>query len=451
MNLHELLTKRNADGNPVKVGVIGAGKFASMFFSQIPTTPGMHLVTVVDLSTDRAKESLHRTGWADEAYAATSVAEALSSGTTHVTDDAEEIFGCAEIEVVVEVTGNPIAGTDHALRAIAAGKHIVMVNVEADAFVGPMLSEKAAEAAVIYSLAYGDQPALICEMVDWAKAIGLEVVAAGKGTKYLPDYSKSTPETVWDHYGFTEEQLTKGDFNPKMFNSFLDGTKSAIEMAAVANATGLAVPSDGLQFPPVSALELAQELRPKSAGGQLEQSGMVEVISSLYRDGKEVPVDLRWGVYVTFKAPNDYAAGCFAEYGLQIDDSGQYGALYRPYHLIGLELGISVAAIATRGEATGRPIDFVGDVVARAKRDMPAGEELDGEGGYCVVGEVIPAKASLERKALPLGLAGGGAKLLRDVREGDIISWDDVELPTDNSAIQLRKEMEQRWGARLLG
>lgn len=451
MNLHQLLTEREEAGRPVRVGVIGAGKFASMFFSQVPSTPGLHLVTVVDLSPERARQSLRRTGWPDEAHGASSLAQALAEGTTYVTGNADELFDCPEIEIVIEVTGNPIAGTGHALRAIAAGKHILMVNVEADAFVGPMLSEMAREAGVIYSLAYGDQPALICEMVDWARAIGLEVVAAGKGTKYLPEYSRSTPETVWDHYGFTEEQLAHGDFNPKMFNSFLDGTKSAIEMAAVANATGLCVPTDGLNFPPVSALDLAQQLRPASEGGQLERSGMVEVVSSLDRDGNEVPVDLRWGVYVTFKAPTDYAAGCFAEYGLQTDDSGRYGALYRPYHLIGLELGISIAAMATRGEATGRPIDFVADVVARAKRDLASGQTLDGEGGHCVVGEVIPARISLERHALPLGLAGGGARLVRDVPEGALIGWNDVKLPDDNPATRLRKEMERRWGTRLLG
>lgn len=450
MNLYGLLKKRAEAGNPVRVGVIGAGKFASMFFSQVPTTPGMQIVAVVELDVERARASLARTGWEPQAYGAETVADAVENGTTFLTNDAEQVFRCDEIEIVLEVTGNPIAGTHHALRAIAAGKHIIMVNVEADAFVGPMLAEKARDAGVVYSLAYGDQPALICEMVDWARAIGLKVVSAGKGTKYLPAYRNSTPETVWDHYGFTEEQLATGDFNPKMFNSFLDGTKSAIEMAAVANATGLAVPKQGLEFPAVSALELAQQMRPMEFGGVLADTGMVEVISSLNRDGTEVPIDLRWGVFVTFEAPNDYAAGCFSEYGLQIDDTGRFGALYRPYHLIGLELGITVASIATRGESTGAPLDFVGDVVARAKRNLKADDELDGEGGFTVVGEVIPARSSLEMCALPLGLAGGGVKLLNDVAEGDVIRWADVKIPVTDAAVALRKEMEERWRERLL-
>lgn len=451
MNLFELLSKRGDAADPVRVGVIGAGKFASMFFAQAHTTPGIHIVGIVDLSLERARASLERTGWAPAESTATSTCDAVANGTTYLTTDAAELFASPEISIILEVTGNPVAGTLHALRAIESGKHIVMVNVEADAFVGPMLAQKAEEAGVIYSLAYGDQPALICEMVDWARAIGLKVVSAGKGTKYLPEYASSTPETVWQHYGFTDEQLASGDFNPKMFNSFLDGTKSAIEMAAVANAAGLDVPEHGLEFPPVSALDLAQQMRPKEVGGLLDHSGMVEVVSSLHRDGSEVPVDLRWGVYITFEAPNPYSAACFAEYGLQIDDTGRFGALYRPYHLIGLELGISVASIATRGEPTGRPRDFVGDVVARAKRDLQVGEELDGEGGFTVVGEVLPARASLSGGALPLGLAGGGAVLRRAVAAGEVIGWDDVDLAGENEAIALRREMEDRWRERLLG
>ena len=159
-----------------------------------------------------------------------------------------------------------------------------------------------AEAGIVYSLAYGDQPALICELVDWARAAGFNVVAAGKGTKYLPDYHAATPKTVWDHYGFSDEMVAKGDFNAQMFNSFLDGTKSGIEMAAVANATGLTPAPDGLSFPPCGVDDLPRVLRPKSAGGSLHHAGQVEVISSLERDGRPVFRDLRWGVYVTFAA-----------------------------------------------------------------------------------------------------------------------------------------------------
>ena len=324
-----------------------------MFLAQARTTPGIHVMAVADLSATRALQALRNTGWVEEQISAASFTQALSSGTTHVTEDVEAMIAADGVEVIIEATGNPGVGIHHALRCFYHGRHLVMVNVEADALVGPLLARRAREAGVVYSLAYGDQPALICELVDWARATGFEVVCAGKGTKYLPEYHASTPDTVWDHYGFTDEQVEAGGLNPRMFNSFIDGTKSAIEMAAVANATGLTPSPEGLGFPPAGADDLAAVCRPREDGGSLHHPGTVEVVSSLERDGRTVERDLRWGVYVTFKAPTDYAARCFSEYGLVTDDSGFYTALYRPYHLIGLELGISVAHAALRGEATG--------------------------------------------------------------------------------------------------
>ena len=324
------------------------------------------------------------------------------------------------------------------------GKHIVMVNVEADALAGPLLARRAQEAGIVYSLAYGDQPALICEMVDWARAAGFQVVAAGKGTKYLPHYHESTPATVWGHYGFTPEMVAGGDFNAQMFNSFLDGTKSAIEMAAVANATGLTPAPQGLDFPPCGVDDLPRVMRPCAAGGHLHHAGQVEVISSLERDGRPVFRDLRWGVYVSFAADSDYVRKCFHEYGLLTDSTGNYSAMYKPYHLIGLELGISVASVGLRGESTGTATGFRGDVVATAKRDLKSGETLDGEGGYTVYGKLMPAADSLACGGLPLGLAHGVA-LKRAVAKGETVKWSDVG-EIDNDAARFRREMERVFG-----
>jgi predicted homoserine dehydrogenase-like protein len=246
---------------------------------------------------------------------------------------------------------------------------------------------------------------------------------------------------VWRYYGLTPERAAQGGMNPKMFNSFLDGTKSAIEMAAVANATGLTPPTEGLQFPPCGVDALPQVLKPRSEGGALQQKGMVEVISSQNRDGSPVERDLRWGVYVTFEAPSDYTAQCFSEYGLVTDDSGRYSALYRPFHLIGLELGISVALAALQGEATGTAADFVGDVVATAKRDLRAGELLDGEGGYTVWGRLMPAADSLALGGLPIGLAHG-VKLKTAIGANGPIRWRDVEIDETLQAVCIRREME---------
>jgi predicted homoserine dehydrogenase-like protein len=447
MNLHALLEQRAAQKKPLRVALIGAGKFGSMFLSQVRRTPGLHLAAVCDLAPGRARESLKRVAWPAEQYAAASLAAAQKSGATFVTDDTAAVIASDAIEIAIDATGNPAAGIRHALACCEHGKHIVMVNVEADALAGPLLARRAARAGIVYSLAYGDQPALICEMVDWARAAGFEVVAAGKGTKYLPAYHASTPATVWGHYGFTPETVASGDFNAQMFNSFLDGTKSALEMAAVANATGLTPAPDGLGFPPCGVDDLPRVLRPRSAGGELHHAGQVEVISSLERDGRAVSRDLRWGVYVTFAADSDYVRRCFQEYGLVTDSSGNYAAMYKPFHLIGLELGISVASVGLRCEATGAATGFRGDVVATAKRDLKAGETLDGEGGYTVYGKLMPAADSLVCGGLPLGLAHG-VKLTRAVIKNHTVTWNDV-VAIDNDAARFRREMELTFAAEL--
>ena len=449
MNLFSLMQKRNEDAGPIRVGVIGAGKFSSMFLTQAVNAETIHVVGVADIDVPKARGALERTGWAADRYAASSFDEALRNGTTFVTDSADALLELPQVEVILEITGNPLIGTYHALKSIDNGKHVVMVNVEADCMVGPILQRRAQAAGVVYSMAYGDQPALISELVDWCRTVGFDVVAAGKGTKYLPEYNYSTPDTVWDYYGFTAEQLATGDFNPKMFNSFLDGTKSAIEMAAVANGTGLIPQDEGLNFTPVGVDDLPRMLKEREKGGTLSRRGTVELISSLNRDGSPVFRDLRWGVYVTFEAKTEYAAQCFAEYGVITDESGRYGSLYRPYHMIGLELPVSIASAVLRGEATGSPTGFRGDVVSTAKKDLRAGDTLDGEGGYAVFGKLAPAHLSLEHNALPLGLAHG-AKLIRDVPKDSTVSWDDVVVDETLQAVRVRRELEAEFRAESL-
>jgi predicted homoserine dehydrogenase-like protein len=436
MNLHRLLSERHAAGKPVRVALIGAGKFGSMFLSQVPHTPGLEVPVIIDLDPQRAREACRIVGWSDDRVAA-----------TQFTDDAPGAIAATPVDVVVEATGNATAGIRHARAAIAAGKHIVMVNVEADVLAGPLLAEEARTAGVVYSLAYGDQPALTVEMVDWARATGFRVVAAGKGTKYLPIYHDVTPADVWSHYGLTPRAAQSAGMNPQMFNSFLDGTKSAIEMAAIANATELDVPVSGLAFPPCGVDDLPHVMRPQSQGGVLEKSGVVEVVSSLERDGRPVFRDLRWGVYVILEAPNDYAADCFRQYGLKTDASGRYAAMYKPYHLIGLELNISVLSVALRREPTGQPHEFRGDVIAVAKRHLAAGETLDGEGGYTVWGRLMPAADSLTAGALPIGLAHR-VRLINDVARGVVVLWSDVAIDPTDYAVAARRAMEQRFATK---
>ena len=441
MNLHAKLLEREASQRPIRIGLIGAGKFGSMYLAQVPRTPGVHLVGIADLSPAGVHTNLARVGWEPERLQAKSLDDAVKLGTTHVSEDWQALVRHPAIDVVVECTGSPLHAVDHILEAFAHRKHVVNVTVEADAFCGPLLATRAQAAGVVYSLAFGDQPALICDLVDWARTCGFPVVAAGRGHKWLPHFAQSTPETVWGYYGLTPEQAVRGGLNPKMFNSFLDGSKPSIESTAVANATGLGVPSNGLLYPPASVEDIPYVTRPISEGGVLERKGMVEVISSLEPDGRKIPYDIRMGVWVTVEGETEYIRNCFEEYNAHTDPSGRYFTLYKRWHLIGLEVGVSVASVALRGEPTGVATGWHADVVATAKRDLKPGEILDGEGGYTVWGKLLPAATSLRMGGLPLGLAHG-VKVVRPVAQGQSLSWDDVAMDTQTHAYQIRREME---------
>lgn len=425
----KLLARANAN-KPVRAGLIGAGKFGSMFLSQVPTTPGLVVSCIADLDPAAAQETCRKVGWSQEQ---------IDSLT--FTDDAIAMMASGDVDVVVEATGNPAAGIAHARESIRNGLHIVMVNVEADVLAGALLAKEAKQAGVVYSMAYGDQPALTCELVEWARSTGFEVIAAGKGTKYLPAYHESTPDSVWEHYGLTREQAVEAGMNSQMFNSFLDGTKSALEMAAIANAANLAAPANGLLFPPAGMDDLAHVLRPVADGGTLAAKGQVEVVTSLERDGRPVFKDLRWGVYAVIEAPNDYAAACFRQYGMNTDSTGRYSAMYKPFHLIGLELNISILSAALLNQPTGSTQAFNGDVVATAKRNLQAGEMLDGEGGFTVWGKLYPAKTSLTIGGLPIGLAHN-VKLKHSIAKGQPVCWSDVEVDERAQAVRIRRKME---------
>ena len=430
MFLQNAISKRINDNNPVKVALIGAGKFGSMFLSQVPSTLGIEVLVIADLKPDNAVKACKNVGWSDDLI-----------NKTKFVDRGADAIKLNEVEVVIEATGFPAAGIDHARQAFQNGKHIIMVNVEADVLAGAALVKEANSAGVVYSMAYGDQPALTAEIVEWARASGFNVTSAGKGTRYQPIYHKSSPDTVWDYYGLTHEEAKKAGMNPKMFNSFLDGTKSGLEMAAIANACDLDVPTNGLLFPPCGMDDLANVLKPKKAGGFLEKNGQVEVVSSLERDGRPVFKDLRWGVFAVLEAPNDYAASCFKQYGMNTDDTGKFSAMYKPFHLIGMELNISVFSAALLNQATGQTKKFTGDVVSTTKTTLKKGEILDGEGGATVWGKLVPSKLSLSMEALPIGLAHG-IRLKNEIKENEIITWNDVDYLPSDPAILYRRKME---------
>ncbi len=422
-----LFSKLKKLKRPIRVAFIGCGKFVSMFLAQYNQLDKIIIDTIVELDTDRAKKNCIKSGLSKEIIQKINFSNDLNSILQR------------EIEIFIEATGNPITGTIHAKKILENKKHVIMVNVEADVLCGKYLSDLALKNNVIYSMAYGDQPSLILEQIEWAKLNGFEVICAGKGTKYHPSFEYSTPETVWGHYGLNKQRAeNESGMNPKMFNSFLCGDKSAIEMCAVSNATDLKCPNDGLTFPPIGVYDIAKKLIPKSEGGLLDHSGQVEVISSIDLDKKDIPNDLRWGVFIVIKASNEYVKNCFKDYGMVTDSSGNYSAIWRPYHYIGLELAQSIYSIALDDKATGHTKNFNADIASIAKKDLKVGEKLDGEGGYCARGRLISSKKSKKEKILPLGLTEL-AIMKKNVSKDQYICLDDVELNLQNEIIHARE------------
>ncbi len=423
MYLHSKL--EDYKGN-INIAFIGCGKFISMFLSQYNQLKKIKIDTIVDLDIEGAKSNCIKSGLKKETVEKINFVNSLDSILNR------------NIEIFIEATGNPIAGTLHAYKIIQVKKNIIMVNVEADVLCGKYLSDLAKENNVIYSMAYGDQPSLIIEQIEWARLNGFFVTCAGKGTKYHPSFEYSTPESVWNNYGMTAEQAKKAGMNPKMFNSFVTGDKSSIEMAAVANASGLKCPVNGLTYPPVGVYDIANELIPKDKGGHIDHEGQVEVISSIDRKKIQIENDLRWGVYIVIKAQNNYVKNCFKEYGMVTDNSGEYSAIWRPYHYVGLELAQSIYSIALDKKPTGYTKFFNADVVSVAKKDLASGEILDGEGGFASRGRLVASKDSIEGKFLPLGLSDG-AKTKKSIKKDEFIKIDDVEINWKQEVLKARE------------
>ncbi len=422
-----LNTKLESYSGSISIAFIGCGKFISMFLSQYNQLKKIRIDTIIDLNIKQAKKNCLNSGLTketiDEINFVNSIDEALDR----------------DIEIFIEATGNPIVGTVHAVKIIKKKKNLILVNVEADVTCGKYLADLAKKNNVICSMAYGDQPSLIMEQIEWARLNGFSVVCAGKGTKYHPEFEYSTPDTVWGYYGLSKERAEiESGMNPKMFNSFLCGDKSAIEMCAVSNAANLKCPSNGLTFPPVGVYDIAKKLIPKDKGGLIDYEGQVEVISSIDLNKKDIPNDLRWGVYIVIKAQNQYVKNCFKDYGMVTDVSGNYSAIWRPYHYIGLELAQSIYSIALDQKATGQIVNYNADVAAYAKKDLKAGDRLDGEGGFCARGKLITSKKSKDEKILPLGLTDG-AIVKKDINKDQSIRLNDVELNLPEDVVKARQ------------
>jgi len=424
MYLHSKLQTRS---EPIRVAFIGCGKFVSMFLAQYNQLEKIIIDTIIDINEDQAKKNCLNSGLTKETISNINFVNSLDQALDR------------NIEIFIEATGNPIVGTVHAKKIIDKKKHIILVNVEADITCGKYLSDLAFKNNVVCSMAYGDQPSLILEQIEWARLNGFEVTCAGKGTKYHPSFEYSTPDTVWGHYGLTKERAeNESGMNPKMFNSFLCGDKSAIEMCAVSNAADLKCPDNGLTFPAIGVYDIAKTMIPKSEGGVIDYDGQVEVISSIDLDKKDVPHDLRWGVYIVLKAQNEYVKNCFKDYGMVTDPSGNYSAIWRPYHYVGLELAQSIYSVALDNKATGFTKNYNADVAAIAKKDLKIGEKLDGEGGFCARGRLITSQKSKNENILPLGLSDN-AIVKKNINKDELIKLSDIELNLPKEVIDARE------------
>ena len=440
--LTERLKELERNGKPIRVGVIDAGTFGSQIISQVCQAGGMRMSVVADIQPDKAMRALEHGGVAAGAVvAADTVARidaALARDRPAVTERAEDLIA-SRVDVVVEATGNPDLGAQHGFGAVMQKKHVVMVTVEADVLVGYLLKTLADEAGVVYSAAYGDEPALANELCDWATALGFRVIASGKGSRFAPHFRKASPDDVALLYGFKGE-----DYNARMFCSFLDNTKSAIEMAALSNMTGLLPDVRGMHFPPLSLQEYPQRLCLKSEGGILETEGVVEAPTCIHPDGSSVGRHIRGGMYAVIAGGTPFAIESLQSYGeilgMVIGAQSRKALVYRPQHFVGHEVPIGIARMMLYGEACGAPGGHFSEVVAGAKRALGPGTVLDGEGGYTVYGLVERADIARRERLVPMGLTLG-AEVLHEIPEDHIITYGDVKL-RESPTLRLRQRQD---------
>ncbi len=438
------LAKREDEENPIRVGIIGAGKFGSGLATQLMQTPGITPSVVADIDLDRARHAYTSSG-VPEAEIKTvelpsDINDAIVMEERAITDDALALAEADLVDVVVEATGLPDVGARTAYHAIMHGKHVVMVNVEADVVVGPILRRMADAAGVVYTLVDGDQPGVTMNMVEWARTLGFEIVAAGRGTTLYQDDPQGTPGSVMERFGFDADTLTRRSINLKMFNSFRDGTKAQTEMTALANMAGLVPDVRGMHEPSVNIADIPKALSLEEEGGILSRHGVVELANSVGEDGKTLLDNpLNMGVFVVIRAEHPFIQEDLGSYFLHANDNDHNFLLYRPYHLVAVEAPITIAKAVIHGHATGAPSAVpTAELVTVAKRDLEPGDVLDGSGGYTVLGACEKASVASANRLLPLGIAFG-AKVNEPIPEGETITHGMVELDEDSFALKLRR------------
>ena len=451
MFIRSLLAQRAAENRPIRVGIIGTGKFGAGLVAQISQMRGMEVSVIADINLAHARHAYTSSRVpADEIRAVETVDEmedAIRAGKPTIVEDGLLLAASESVDVIVEATGIPDVGAKMAWHALSARKHVVMVNVEADVTVGGILRRQADAAGVVYSMVDGDQPACTMHMVDWARSLGFEIVAAGRGTILYADDPDGTPDTVPQRFGFSDEVLERRTINLKMFNSFRDGTKAQVEMTALANAAGLVPDVRGMHEPSVNLAEIPQRFSLRGEGGLLSQHGVVELANSIAVDGKTMlPDPLKMGVFAVIRTEHPFTAEDLTGYIGKVGGDGHNFLLHRPYHLVAVEAPISIAAAVLLGQPTGSCAPTpTAECITAAKRDLKAGEVLDGGGGYTVSGLCEKATVARAENLLPLGLSGG-AVLRQDVAKGQAITYGIVEMKSDSFVAKLRRMQDELVG-----
>ena len=427
MTLRSLLRSRQAAGDPIKVGIVGAGQMGEGLAITMERMEGMRAFVIVDRGSGRSARIYRGMGVEESQIVQTDdldrAGEAIADGRrVHTTNPA--LASAAPLDITVEATGVPEMGAKVAIDAIEAGKHVMQMNVEADATVGALLRLRAREAGVVYSLSGGDEPGAIAELYDFAILLGYEVMSVGKG-KNNPLIPTANPDTV-------AETAQRQMMNAKMLASFVDGSKTMMEMTTVSNALGYLPDRRGMHGPEVTPQTLASTYIPQEEGGIFAGRRRVDY-------GRGVAP----GVFVVFTTDEPKLARDLVY--LKVG-KGPYWALYRPYHLTSLETPVSIAKAVLRGEttlATDRAPSA--ETVAVAKRDLRSGERIDGIGGFCVYGVIERADVARQEHLAPLGLAAG-SRLTGDVKAGTPLTYGDLQLDESNTIVGLRKEQDALMG-----
>ena len=422
----DLARRLQNEGRPIRVGLIGSGEMGTDIVTQCDQMAGITVAAIAEINIDAAKRALSIAGRSAESYGVASdkaaFDEALQKGRTAITEDAQVVCTNDRIDVIIDATGRPAVGAEIGLVAMEHGKHLVMMNVEADVTIGAYLQREAKRLGVVYTLGAGDEPSSCMELINFVSSLGYPIIAAGKG-KNNPLNIEATPDAY-----LAEAQ--RRNMNPRMLVEFVDGSKTMVEMAAIANATGLVPDCPGMHGPAATLPELEKVLCPKEDGGLLSRKGVVD-----YSIGKGVAP----GVFVIAEMAHPRVRERMHDLKL---GAGPYYTFYRPYHLTSLEVPLSCARAVLYGTADMQPLDRPSaEVCAVAKRDLAPGDTLDAIGEYAYRAWIMTYEGARQSNAIPCGLLEKG-KVTKPVCKGELITYDNAAVDAGSRIVALRRRQD---------